>query len=175
MKIHAESRVHHPLEDVYRVYRDRLPEIAAYIPDIQEIRVVSRTDGPTGPSILNLWIAGREPPKMIQNIVKKDMLRWDDHAEWNDAAYHVDWRIVIPAFREQVRCSGRNAFFAAGPGATRVVLTGDLHIKLERVPGVPGFMARRLTPKVEEFIVRLVTPNLKKVNESLQRYMDDAR
>ena len=175
MKINSESRIHHPLSEVYGVYRDRLPEIATYIPDIREIQVLSRTPGQDGPVIHNLWIADREPPKMLQGIVKREMLRWNDYANWNDAEHYVAWRIEIPAFRDQVTCSGRNSFYAAGPSSTRVVLSGDLEIRLSGVPGVPGFMARRLTPKVEEFIVRLVTPNLARVNQSLQRFMDDAQ
>ena len=30
MKIHSESQIHHPLEQVYRSYRDHLSQIAPY-------------------------------------------------------------------------------------------------------------------------------------------------
>jgi hypothetical protein len=101
------------------------------------------------------------------------MLRWDDFAEWDDAAKHVNWRLNIPAFPDQVRCSGRNAFFADGPNATRVILTGDLQINMKKMPGVPRILAGRIAPKLESFIVMLITPNLEKVNQSIERYLDD--
>jgi len=41
------------------------------------------------------------------------------------------------------------------------------------MPGVPKLVAKRITPVVEKFIVSMITPNLKKVNESLQTFLDD--
>lgn len=171
MKIHSESRIQFPLARVYETYRDRLPEIAAFMPDIREIEVKSRAPGPRGPRIHNIWRASTEIPSIAQGIVRPDMLCWDDHAEWDDAAHHVDWALVIPAFQEQVRCRGRNAFFADGPQATRVVLSGDLDIHLSRIPGVPSLLAGRIAPQVEKFILKLVQPNLENVNRYLERFL----
>ncbi len=173
MRIQSESRIHHPLDVVYASYRDRLPEIAPYTPDIKEIVVHSREDTEVGAKIHNEWRAERELPRMVQGLVTPDMLRWDDFAQWNDGEHHVDWVLRIPAFPDQVRCMGRNAFFADGDAATRVVLSGDLEINLKNVPGVPRIMAKRIAPMIETFIVKLITPNLKKVNGSLERFLDD--
>lgn len=173
MKIHAESRVHHPLETVYLAYRDELPLMAPYIPDVREIVVSKREVSPGRVNLLNIWHADREVPKVAQTFVKPEMLMWEDYAEWDDAARHANWTLVIPAFRNQVRCSGRNAMFADGPNATRVVLTGELEIEAHKVPGVPKLLARRMAPKIEAFIVSLVTPNLRRVNASLEQYLDE--
>ena len=108
---------------------------------------------------------------MIKGVVKPEMMQWDDYAEWNDSETYVAWKLVIPSFKNQVQCTGRNSFYADGAN-TRVVLTGELHIQLESVPGVPKFMAKKMAPKIEEFIVKLITPNLKRVNESLGQYLD---
>ncbi len=172
MKIHSESRIHHPLDLVYQSYRDHLPLVAPYTPDIKEIVVHSREDLAQGPKIHNEWIVQRELPKVVQGLVTPDMMRWNDYAQWDNAAYHVDWELQIPAFPDQVHCLGRNAFFADGPDATIVRLTGELEINLKNIPGVPRMLAGRLTPKGEAFIVKLVTPNLEKVNTSLERYLD---
>ena len=171
MKIHSESLIAHPLDEVYKAYRDELPRIARFIPDIKEILVKSREETPEGVKLHNLWVADRELPKMIKGLVKPEMMQWDDYADWNDGETFVAWRLVIPAFKDQVRCEGRNSFYADGEH-TRVVLTGELHIKLENVPGVPKFMAKKMAPKIEEFIVKLITPNLKLVNECLGDYLD---
>jgi hypothetical protein len=160
------------LERVYSCYRDQLPEIAPYTPDIKEIVVHSREELEQGPKIHNEWIADRDLPKVVANLVTQDMMRWNDFAQWNNEAHHVDWVLQIPAFPNQVKCSGRNAFFADGPDATIVRLSGDLEISLKNIPGVPRLLAGRLTPKVESFIVKLITPNLEKVNHSLERYLD---
>lgn len=171
MRIHSVSHIRHPLHRVYTAYRDELPRIAAFMPDIREIRVLSREDRPGGPKLLNEWHASTHIPAVAERFVSPEMLRWEDHASWVDDQNHVDWTLVIPAFRTQVRCAGRNAFFAEGNG-TRVVLSGELEIAVDSLPGMPSFMARRLGPKVEAFIVQLITPNLEKVNVSLGQYLD---
>ena len=173
MKIQSESLIHHPIERVYTSYRDELSRVAPYTTDIKEIIVHAREDLPQGPKIHNIWVADRDIPKIAAGIVKPEMLRWDDFAQWDNAAQHVDWTLNIPAFPDQVACSGRNAFFADGPDRTRVVLTGELEINVRNIPGVPRIMAGRIAPKIEAFIVKLITPNLEKINESLERFLDD--
>jgi hypothetical protein len=173
MRIHAESRVHHPTDQVYETYRDHLPALVRYLDDVREIVVHSREEADGVVKLHNEWFASTEIPSLAQSIIRPDMLRWEDRATWDDGALHADWVLTIPAFRRQVTCRGRNAFFADGPGATRVVLTGELEIDARNIPGVPRLLAKRIAPKIEAFIVKMVTPNLVKVNESLERYLDE--
>jgi hypothetical protein len=173
MEIRSESRIAYPRDQVYRAYRDRLPEIAKYIPDIREIVVRSREETPRGPRLHNEWIADREVPSFAQAILKPEHLRWDDLAEWHDDERYVAWTLKTRAFTDAVRCSGRNTFLEDG-GGTRVLLTGDLTIDLKEIPGVPSFLAKRIAPQVEKFIVSLVTPNLERVNASIERFLDAA-
>ncbi len=173
MRIHSQSVIHHPRREVYEAYRDRLSEVAAYIPDIREIRVASREPGEGVLKLHNIWVAEREVPSFARAIIKPDMLRWDDFAEWRDAEHRVYWRLRVGAFTEAVTCSGTNSFAVIDERSSRVTLEGDLQIDLGKVRGVPRLMAGRLGPKVERFVVSLITPNLERVNESLGDYLDD--
>lgn len=173
MRIQSESRVHHPRDKVFRAYRDRLPEIAAYLSDIREIIVRSREQLGDEIRLHNEWVADREIPKVLQVVVKPEMLRWDDFATWREGALECHWTLKTRAFTESVHCSGTNLFLEDGPGATRVVLTGELRVDLDRLPGVPGILSRKLGPQVEKFVVSLITPNLERVNQSLERFLDD--
>lgn len=173
MQIHSTSLVHHPIERVYRAYRDELPLMVPFIPDVAEILVKSREDFPGGVKILNLWVADRDPPKAVAHIIKKEWLQWEDYATWNDGGCYVDWRMVLPAMPDRMRCSGRNSFFKDGLDRTRVVISGDLQIDASSFPGVPTFLARRVGTAIEAFIVELVTPNLTRMNQSLEEYLDD--
>jgi hypothetical protein len=173
MEIRSESRIKYPRDQVYRTYRDRLPEIAKYIPDIREIVVKSREETADRVKLHNEWVAEREIPAFAQAVLKPEHLRWDDHAEWHDDEHYVAWTLKTRAFTDAVRCSGRNTFLEDGAG-TRVVLTGELAIDLKEIPGVPGFLAKRIAPQVEKFIVSLVTPNLERVNASIERFLDVA-
>ena len=170
MKINSESRISHPLSAVYSVYRDRLPEVVAFLPDIKEIRVESRQQTPAGLKLHNRWIADREIPRMVQSFVKPHMLHWNDYAEWDDASARCDWVLQIPAFPDNVAASGRTALFADGNN-TRVVLTGELEIN-PNFPALPKLLARRLAPQLEKFIVMLITPNLERVNHAIGDFLD---
>ncbi len=172
MRIQSESIIHHPLERVYSAYRDELPEIAAYMPDIKDIQVLSRGEEGDTTRLHNLWRAEREIPSFAKSILKPEMLQWDDHALWHKSNHTCDWKLVLRVFTDAVKCGGTNVFEAMGPNTTKVVLDGNLDINLKQVPGVPRLLARKIAPRVEQFIVALITPNLKQVNKSLGDYLD---
>lgn len=172
MEIKSESRIPYPRPVVYRAYRDHLSEVAAYIPDIREIVVHKRLEDGAVVRLHNEWISQTEVPAFAQRFLKPEMLRWDDYATWDEAAWACDWRIKTRVFTDAVTCGGRNTFVEDGPNATRVVLGGDLQIALKEIPGVPSFLASTLAPQVEKFIVSLITPNLQKVNGSLGQFLD---
>lgn len=171
MEIRSESRVRYPRGEVYLAYRDQLTEIAAFIPDIQQVRTLDRTEGDGIVRLHNEWVAQREIPAVAASIVKPEHLRWDDFATWHDGAFCCDWEIKPRAFTDAVTCRGRNQFIADGD-ETLVVLSGHLDIQLKDIPGVPGFLGKRLAPQVERFIVGLITPNLKATNEAIQAFLD---
>lgn len=171
MKIRSESRIAYPREQVYLAYRDRLPDIASFIADIERIDVVSRTQTDEGVRLHNSWYSKTEIPAVVSKFIRPEHLRWDDHADWNDSGFYVDWTIKTHAFTEAVRCSGRNEIIEEGDG-TLVRLTGDLQVNLKEIRGVPSFLAKRLAPQVEKFIVTMITPNLEETNASIQRFLD---
>lgn len=172
MKIRSESVLDHPIDRVYRAYRDEMPAIASTIPDISAVRELSRADRAGGVDIHNEWISATRLPPGLSSIIKPEHLRWDDYAEWDDAQRTVRWRIATRVFTEQIVCGGTNRFVEQGDSATRLILDGELRIDIRSVPGVPGFVARRLGPRLESFFVGLITPNLEKVNVYLGRYLD---
>jgi hypothetical protein len=142
------------------------------MPDIREIRTHRIDKTESGADIHNEWISKAEMPRGINKVIRSEHLRWDDFALWDDTNHWVDWRLKTRVFTESVHCSGRNRFVAEGD-STRVVLDGNLEINIGDIPGVPRIIGKRLKPKVESFIVRLVTPNLKRVNECLQTFLDE--
>ncbi len=172
MQIHAVSVIRHPLDRVYRAYRDELVEMSAFMPNIKEIKVLSRTDVPGGVKLHNEWAGKGEIPRMVRGVLTPDMVKWDDFGEWDDANHLCHWQIKTRAFTENCTCKGVNRLVAEGPSATRVTLSGTLDIHLKGIPGVPGFLASRVAPQVERFIIALITPNLEQVNQALENYLN---
>lgn len=172
MRIHSENVIPFPRELVYRTYRDELSRIADEMPDIRKIEVLARAEAEDGTvRIHNRWFAQTALPPMADRVVKDEWKQWDDHAVWQDHAFAVDWRLEIPTFGDQVQCRGRNTFEEVA-GGTKVTIGGDLQIAIKKIPGVPSLLLRRALPEVEKFIVKLISPNLQKVNAGLQRVLE---
>ena len=172
MKIHSVSDIRHDRDKVFLTYRDQLPEVARYMPDIREILELSREQRGAQVQVHNEWVAQREIPRAMRMLFKPEHVRWDDYARWDGDEYVCHWEIKPRVLREKVRCAGVNRFTDLG-GSTRLCLEGELLIELDRIPGLPRIMARKLGPQVERFIVSLITPNLERVNGSLERYLDE--
>ena len=172
MEIEASARIRFPRELVFRTYRDRLPELLPYLPNVRGIQVVSRADEDGGAvtRLHNLWRARGEIPRPAQIVLKPDMLAWDDHAVWDERAFTTGWRIQTHAFRDHVRCSGTNTYTEEG-GATVLRIRGQLDVKLERVPGVPAFLSRTIATLVEQAIVAMIRPNLLAVADGVGKLL----
>ena len=175
MQINASSVIQHPRPAVYRAYRDELPAIAPFMENVKEIRILSKEERPAGVKLHNEWVGRGEIPKVVQGIIKPEMVRWDDFADWDDGAWMCRWSLKIRVFTENFACSGTNRFEESGPNATRVTLAGTLDVNLKDIPGVPRFLAGSIAPQVEKFIVAMVRPNLEQVNGSLGRYLDQKK
>ncbi len=172
MQIHASSVLQHPRARVFQAFRDEMPSVAAFMPNVKEIVVRSRSEQGAVTRIHNEWVGKGEIPKAAQGMIKPEMLRWDDHAEWNGETFACAWSLKLRVFTDNVKCSGRTVLAEEGPNATRVTLTGDLELDMRDIPGVPRFLAGTLAPQVEKFVVALVRPNLEQMNVSLGRYLD---
>lgn len=171
MKLEADAKMSFPREVVFTTYRDRLPELVPHLPDIKAITVEKREDEGALTRITNLWEASSEIPKVAQSIIRPDMLAWLDHATWNQDEWCVDWRIETRMFTENVTCHGRNTVVARGDGVSLFQIRGELEVSLQGVPGVPRFLAGKVAPHVEKFVVQLLTPNLLAVATGVEAFL----
>ena len=119
----------------------------------------------------NEWVSDRQIPKAAQNFITPEALRWDDHAEWDGDDFLCRFQIRTRVFTDSVDCHGTNTMLEVD-GGTKVKLDGVFDVNVTSLPGVPSFMAKRLVPQVEKFIIALIQPNLEKVNVAIGRYLD---
>jgi len=171
MRFTSTSTIAHPRAEVFAAYRDRLPEIVAYMDDISKIVVLSREADGAIVKLHNEWHSAREVPKVAQAFIKPDQLQWDDHATWDASAFTCHFDIKTRAFREAVHCTGTNRFVEDGD-VTKVVLEGDFEVDVKQIPGVPRLLAGRIAPQIEKFIVQLIQPNLEKTNQAVGTFLD---
>ena len=166
--------VRHPLERVFQTFRDRMPEIAEYIPNVSRIDVTERTDHPDGRvSLVNQWHAVSDIPTAAKAVVKPEMLGWTDRAEWHPEQRVVHWQLEPMFFTDKVKCSGTNRFTALDDQRTEVRLEGDLQIHLGDLAFVPRPFRARVSKELERFIVSLIGPNLGNATKAVERFLDD--
>lgn len=173
MIIASESYIAHDPGAVFEVYRDRVQELVAYLPDVAEIVVLAREEGPGTVRLHNAWRSTSEVPAMARSVVKPEHLCWEDYVTWNEALRMGEWSIKTRLFTEGVRCEGRTEILDDGVDGCLVRMSGRIDIDLDRAGVLPGFVGRRLAPQLEKFIVSLITPNLERTNQAIGRYLDE--
>lgn len=169
--INIQDDINFPLERVYPSFRDNLSGLADYLPNIKEIIVEKneRLDDNTV-ELVNLWKAtGEEVPKIASAFIKPEMLAWTDYATWHDGEHYCAWRMVVGFLPEAVTCSGTTRYTASGD-KTQVHIQGELCVDAKKL-GVPRLVAGKLSSAVEEFVVKLITPNLKATNRAMEKFL----
>lgn len=160
-------------DEVFATYRDRLPELIDYLPNIRGIEVTERSEPSDGDvKLVNEWTGGGDIPKVVRSVIKESMLRWTDHATWHETNYTTDWRIDIHAFPGALACHGTNRYQEVA-GATRLVIAGTLTCDASKVPGVPGFLVNKVGSSVEKFLVGKIAPNLEEIARGVGSYLKD--
>ena len=175
MHFQSESIIAHPRDRAFFAYRDNLTDIVPFLDDITGIDVLERKEEGSQIRLHNLWRVEQDVPAFARAFLKKEMLCWDDFAVWFEDERICRWEIKTRAFTQAVTCKGSNTFYEDGDERTRVVLQGEFQIDLKKVKGVPSFLGRSLGPKLERFIVNLITPNLEKVNASIEAYLNSQK
>jgi hypothetical protein len=176
VRIEADTIVPFPRELVFRAYRDELPNVVAFLPNVRSIEIKDRKEEGGLVKLHNVWHGGGDIPAALRAVVDEKVLRWDDFASWDETSFTGTWSIRTHAFTEAVSCSGVTKMLPVGPavdggGKCRVELTGDFNIDAKKLSGIPSFMAGSLGKAVESFLAKQITANLASTTEGLSRYL----
>lgn len=171
MKFRSETIIEHPVDAVFAAYRDQLADVVPFLDDISEVNVLERTEDGDVVRLHNEWVSNTEIPKMAQGMLNPDDLRWDDYASWDANKKQCSFQIKTRVFRDEVSCTGTTSLVAAGDH-TKVVLEGDFTVSIKKIPGVPRLLMGKVLPMVEQFIVKLIQPNLEKTNLAVGKFLD---
>ncbi len=172
MQLSVDNVVPFPLADVFSGMRDQMPNLAPYLPNIDEITVQSREEPAPGEvTLVNRWkAASTEIPVMARKFVDPSSLYWLDYAHWYEARSECEWRLEMGFMTDRIKVAGKTSFHEVS-GGTEVRIRGELTLDLKGM--VPGLMIKKVTAGVESFVVKLLQPNFVKTNEALTRYLRD--
>jgi hypothetical protein len=173
MRIEADAVLRYPREVVFAAYRDDLPAFVGFMPNLRAIEVVEREERGDVVRLHNVMHGATELPANLAQRLEERFLSWDDWAVWDQSTWSCEWQTETHAFRDAVRCRGRSDFIDLGGDRTRLEMTGELAIELDRVKGVPSFLAGSLGRTAEAFVVRQVTANLVAVSDALAAFLSE--
>jgi len=171
-RIDIRDDIAFPQERVYMAFRDEMAKVAEHLPDIESITVDSyERTGDDTVSIVNQWKASAtDIPRVARAFIKPEMLKWTDYATWHDDTNSCDWKLVLGFLPDAVSCEGTTTYTPDGE-RTRVHITGELKVDASKIPGVPRMLSSKIGSAVEEFVVKLVTPNLKATNRGIETFL----
>jgi hypothetical protein len=170
MEIRTGVTLPFPRDRVFFAYRDRLAEVADYLPNIRRIRVVSRTDRGDEVELVNEWTGGGDIPEIAHAIIHDSMLRWTDYATWKTSSFTAAWRIEAGALPGVIESAGEDRFVETDEG-TLVEIHGDLRCDCTRVRGVPRLLAKTVGAAVEKIVVRQVSINLVAISKGVGKLL----
>jgi hypothetical protein len=179
MHFEAVDTVSHPAALILETMIERMEAIVPFLPNVESIETLDvKRLKDERIRIRRRWQGKADSMSAaLRPFLPRDILAWLDTALWVPAEYRVEWMqsTCVAGVAQLYDCSGVN-YFEPDPDdpqrRTCIRITGDLQIHPERLPGVPRFLAQRLAPQVEKFIVGLITPNLTDLAKGLQRYFD---
>lgn len=158
MEIVADAVIPYSRPLVFATYRDNLPELVRYLPNIREIKVLARNDRGSEIDLVNEWKGGGDIPAVARSVLHESMLMWTDHATWFEHDFRVEWRTDVHAFPGAVKSEGTNRFVEV-PEGTRLSIRGSFTCDASKVPGVPRLLAKTVGGTIEKVMVGQIAKN----------------
>lgn len=170
MDIDVVTSVPFPRPAAFAGMRDKTPDLARYMPNIESVTVESRDDSTPGESrLVNRWQAARsEVPAVARKFVDPARMFWLDHAHWIDGEWRCDWRLEMGFMPDRIKCSGSTTFHET-PTGTEMRIKGTLTLNLAGL--LPGFLLKAAQPAIESFVMGTVKPNFQRTADALAEYL----
>jgi hypothetical protein len=169
VKLAADLGLAFPRQAVFAAYRDELPRVLEFLPNVRAIDMSSRQEDGAIVYQVAEWHGGGEVPAAVRGILTQSMLAWTDRAKWDAVAFSCDFRAESRSFPAGVQCRGRTSFLEAVEG-TLVEVRGAVEVDARKLPGIPGFLARQVGRSVEEFLVTRIQANLAESAKCFRKY-----
>lgn len=173
MRLERKDIIEQPADDILILVRDEMPKLVPYLQNVARIEVIEREDiSENKVRIVNQWYAKAEIPSVAKKFVKPELLSWKDHAMWTNDEYRVDFELESLLANNLFEVKGTNTFGPHEDNEEHTLIHVSCEVKIypENIPGVPGFLAKRVKPMVENLIEGMLGPNLTSLGQGLMQY-----
>jgi len=161
-KFQSFTMIRQPLDRVWTAMRNRLPEIAARMEDLDSIVVLERSIEADGRlRFTNRWNAKQEVPAFLQAALGGKAINWIDRALWDDALRQCSWSIEPSVLPGHIECGGTTSYESAMAGrGTRVSFEGYFSLKPGFLEGLPGTFEPAIVAFGETVVSSVIPRNL---------------
>ena len=85
MRVAGAQNLTHHARLVFETLRDRTPELAAIMPNVEGVDVLGREEVPPLVKLESRWQGAQHNiPALMRPFVRRELLAWLDHAVWNE-------------------------------------------------------------------------------------------
>lgn len=160
--------VRQPVETLWTTVRDRLPELAPMIDDLESVALREREAlAPGELRLVNEWRAKQRVPEPLRRALRADAIGWIDRNVWRDGERRCDWEIEPYVLADRIRCEGCTLYEPAlGGRGSRVTFEGRFELAAGALAELAGPLERPLAAFVESIVTILIPRNLRKVLEA---------
>ncbi len=173
MKLDAKDAMAHSRDLAWSTYRDELPDLAEFLPNVHKIEVLSREEPEEGVvKLVNRWHAAGDIPPVARAFVKPEMVQWVERVVWDSRTWLCSWEIEPAFFTNYVTVRGATSYNEAAPGRCELHIAGELNVDVKGMRAVPRLLTKRVNKAAEAFIGALVLPNMRRLNRSVAKVLD---
>ncbi len=174
MKINVMYEFAFSAQDVYLSFRDRMLEYVKYCPNLTKIVIMERADPDANTTSMRVqWHGLGQIPEIIRNILKPEMISWEDWETWDLRKLECRWVIKPYYFREFVKCEGVWKFEPRGDSRCLATCQGIFNVNITKYPPFPQFLVKSASPVIEKMIGGYIQPNLKSVFAAVGSFIAD--
>jgi hypothetical protein len=164
----ALAVVKQPVSVMWVAVRDRMPDLAAMVDDVDSITLIERTDlGEGRVRLINEWEAAQRIPELLAKPLKVSTVRWVDTAVWDSTTMVCTWSIQPLVFPDHIDCRGTTTYESAmGGRGTRVTFQGSFDLAPGALGGLAKPLERPVGAFVESIISTMIPKNTRKIIEA---------
>jgi hypothetical protein len=160
-----------PVKQIWAAIRDRTPELAEMLDDVDEIVVLERKQLLNGSvRLVNEWHATHRLLNSLKPVLGSDSIVWLDHADWSESDWQCRWRVEPQFLAGRVRCEGTTSYEPAmGGRGSKITFQGQLELDLRFLGGAASVIPSGAAQIVESIVTVLIPKNFRKMVEAADR------
>jgi len=163
MRFEASAKISFPVELVVSTLLPRMEELVPHLPNISaiETRVYETLSDGRVKTVRHWQGTASTVPSVLRPFVTKNSLGWVDTSIWDLSIGTCEW-FIETAHSRFISCSGTHAYLPdpeAPTDHTVLRIEGEFTAFGDKIPGMPGFLGKRVAPALEKVIVGFMMPN----------------